>query len=56
MPKIVPIVEGDGEEKAVPVLLYKILHAMERWDIQIAYPKNAHSCNNLTSFASFQTA
>src|SRR5689334_222112 len=47
MPKIVPIVEGDGEVEAVPILIHKLLTAMERWDIQIAKPKNAHGCDNL---------
>lgn len=47
MPKLVPIVEGDGEVMAVPVLLYKLLHAMNRYDLQVAPPKNAHGRHNL---------
>ena len=48
MPKIVPIVEGDGEVTAVPALLRKLLAAVMRYDIQIAQPKNAHGRGNLT--------
>jgi hypothetical protein len=47
VPKLVPIVEGDGEVTAVPVLLYKLLHAMQRYDIQVAPPKCAHGRDNL---------
>ena len=47
MLKIVPIVEGDGEESTVPVLLRKILFELMRYDIQIAHPKNAHGRANL---------
>ncbi len=48
MPKIVPIVEGDGEVDAVPILLRKLLDEMGRWEVQVARPKNAHGCGNLT--------
>lgn len=48
MPKIVPIVEGDGEVPAVPALLRKILGAAMRYDIQVARPKNANGRGNLT--------
>ena len=48
MPKIVPIVEGDGEVTAVPVLLRKILARDMRFDIQVARPKNANGRGNLT--------
>lgn len=44
---IVPIVEGQGDEKAVPLLLRKLLGEMNRWDIQIIRPKNAHGRSNL---------
>ncbi len=47
MPKIVPIVEGKGDEKALPLLLRKILCEMNQWDIQIAHPNNAHGRSNL---------
>jgi hypothetical protein len=47
MPKIVPIVEGDGEVTAVPVLLRKLLGEMNRYDIQVVTPKNAHGRTNL---------
>lgn len=47
MPKIVPIVEGDGEVTAVPILFRKLLGEMQRYDIQIAPPKNAHGIANL---------
>ncbi|MEI7820330.1 MAG: DUF4276 family protein [Verrucomicrobiota bacterium] len=45
---LVPIVEGDGEIEAVPVLLRRLLEVRQRWDLQIARPKNAHGCGNLT--------
>ncbi len=48
MPKLVPIVEGVGETTAVPVLLYKVLASLNRYDIQVASPKNAHGRDNLT--------
>lgn len=49
MPKIVPIVEGPGEVEAVPSLLWKLLREMGRYDVQVARPKNAHGCGNLTT-------
>lgn len=48
MPKIVPIVEGDGEVTAVPALLTKILRQVPRYDIQVARPKSANGRGNLT--------
>ena len=47
MPKIVPIVEGDGEMTAAPILFRKLLDEMNRYDIQVASPKNAHGRGNL---------
>lgn len=49
MHKIVPIVEGDGEVEAVPVLLRRILARAGRWDVQVARPKNAHGVGNLAT-------
>jgi len=48
VPKLVPIVEGDGEVPAIPALLRKLLQAITRYDIQIARPKNANGRGNLT--------
>lgn len=49
MPRIVPIVEGDGEVEAVPLLLGKIMADMKRAEIGISRPPlNAGSCSNLT--------
>ena len=48
MPKLVPIVEGPGEVSALPILLKKILGAMNCYDIQIAPPKNANGRESLT--------
>ena len=45
--KFVPIVEGDGEVEAVPVLLHKLLQERRAFQFQIASPKNAHGCENL---------
>jgi hypothetical protein len=47
MPKVVPIVEGNGEVDAVPLLLRKLLGEMHRWDVQPARPLNAHGRGNL---------
>jgi hypothetical protein len=46
--KIVPIVEGDGEITAVPVLLHRLLQECSEYHFQIAIPKNAHGCGNLS--------
>lgn len=49
MPKLVPIVEGDGETTAVPLLLRNILHyQIKRYDIQVSQAKNANGRGNLT--------
>ncbi len=47
MPKLVPIVEGDGEVTAVPLLLRRILTEIGRYDIQVNSGKNAHGRGNL---------
>ena len=47
MPKIVPIVEGEGEKRAVPALCYKILHELGRHDIFVAPPLVAKGVGNL---------
>jgi len=47
MPKIVPIVEGEGEVEAVPKLIHKLLKNTQRWDIGVARPKNSNGCGNL---------
>jgi hypothetical protein len=49
MPLIVPIVEGDGEIEAVPLLLRKLLIEQQCWTVDIALLKNAHGCGNLTT-------
>lgn len=48
MPKIVPIVEGDGDVEAVPVLLRRILEhlGLSHWDV--AHAKKAGSLPVLT--------
>ena len=38
MNRVLPIVEGDGDMAAVPVLLRRILHAHNRFDVQILSP------------------
>lgn len=45
---LVPVVEGDGEVEAVPVLIRRLLALRERFEFQVARPKNAHGCGNLT--------
>jgi len=49
MPTLIPIVEGDGEIEALPLLLRRLLHDEETYDVDIARPKNAHGCGNLTA-------
>jgi hypothetical protein len=44
---IVPIVEGDAEVEAVPLLLRKVLHGHDIYDVGIARAKNAHGVGNL---------
>lgn len=47
---IVPIVEGDGEIEAVPLLLRRLLwEKLGRYDWRVKPPKNAHGCGSLTS-------
>jgi hypothetical protein len=48
VPKIVPIVEGDGDVAALPALLYKLLHEQEIYDVQVEQPKTANGRDNLT--------
>ena len=47
MPKIVPVVEGEGEKKAVPALCYKILHELGRYDLFVSTPLVAKGVGNL---------
>lgn len=45
---LVPIVEGDGEMEAVPLLVRKVLEGRcGRLDVAVAKPKNAHSKDKL---------
>ena len=47
---IVPIVEGDGEVEALPLLLRRLLaEVYQEYTVRIAKPKNAHGCGNLTA-------
>ena len=50
MPTLVPIVEGDGEIEALPLLLRRLFREVyQLYDINITRPKNAHGCGNLTA-------
>jgi hypothetical protein len=50
MPKIAPIVEGDGEVSAVPLLLRRLLYEeLQAYDWTILRPKNAHGSGGLTT-------
>ncbi len=45
---LVPIVEGDGDAKAVPLLLRRILHEhLQAYDWEVGTPKRAHSLPTL---------
>lgn len=48
MLKIVPLVEGDGDVDAAPVLIRAALQQLQRFDFVIARPRNAHGRGNLT--------
>lgn len=48
MPKIVPIVEGTGDLLAVPELLKMVLISLNRTNVYIDAPLNAHGKGNLT--------
>lgn len=48
MPAIVPIVEGDGEEAAFPLLLRRLLYDQERYDFTVTSPYNARGRTKLT--------
>ena len=45
---LVPVVEGDGEVQAVPILLRKIFADLQEFAWEVARPKNAHGCGNIT--------
>ncbi len=45
---IVPIVEGPGDMEALPILLRRLLHERyQRYEVEIARPKNAHGSGKL---------
>ena len=46
-PSIVPVVEGQGDRSAVPVLLRRVLQHFDRYDIQVKEPKTAKGKQNL---------
>jgi len=49
VPKIIPIVEGDGEKNAFPILLRRLLHeTYDRYDVEISSAKSAYGRPNLT--------
>ena len=48
MPKIVPIVEGEGDIRAVPVLLRRVLHeSLQQYAWGVTSPKKAHGLPTL---------
>jgi hypothetical protein len=53
-PILVPIVEGDGEVEAVPILLRRFQERLQNWNFQIARPKNAHGKYNLLKPGGFE--
>lgn len=55
MPKIVPIVEGEGEVTALPPLLTNALHRMGVYDISVSLPKNAKGRDNLIKPSGLET-
>lgn len=49
MPKLVPIVEGDGEVNALPILIRRLLQEVfQDYSWQVLSPHNAKGCANLT--------
>lgn len=49
MHTIVPIIEGQGERQAVPLLLRRLLHDASVYDVRIDDPVNAHGVGNLSA-------
>ena len=50
--RLVPIVEGEGEEQALPLLLRRLLTEKFTYtaaDVEILHPKNARGCGRLTA-------
>ena len=48
MPNIVPIVEGEGDIRSVPILLRRVLHeVLQQYTWNVAHPKKAHSLPTL---------
>lgn len=48
MYKIVPIVEGEGDVKAFPILLRKLIHEkFDRYDFEVMQPLNTHTKFNI---------
>ena len=54
MPAIVPIVEGDGEEAAFPLLLRRLLYDQERYNFTVTSPYNARGRTKLTRFGGIE--
>ena len=48
MPVIVPVVEGDGEAEALPVLIRRVLgERLHQYGLSVGHPKNAHGKDRL---------
>ncbi|HBY98422.1 MAG: hypothetical protein M5U01_05525 [Ardenticatenaceae bacterium] len=43
MPRIIPIVESDGDMEAVPLLIRRTLHQNELWHREVGTPKKARN-------------
>ena len=60
MPAIIPIVEGDGDVKAVPLLIRRLLEDYQRWEWSVGHPKKAGSIiafsQNLSRFLHYAQA
>ncbi|MGB0385163.1 MAG: DUF4276 family protein [Ardenticatenaceae bacterium] len=54
MPRIIPLVEGQGDVDAIPTLLYKLLHDRQEWQWHVGRPYRVRSLGalkkNLTYF------
>lgn len=53
MPRIIPLVEGQGDVDAVPTLLYKLLHDRQEWQWHVGRPYRVRSLGALKKNLSY---
>lgn len=50
MPKIIPFVEGAGDQAALPLLLRRILYDQQEWQWQVGKPYQVHNLGTLKKY------